>query len=257
MNERPAKFGIVVFPGSNCDHDAYYVCKKILRQDAVFLWHKEADLRGVDVVILPGGFSYGDYLRCGAIARFSPIMRQVVRFAGEGGTLLGICNGFQILVEAGLLPGVLLRNRSLNFVCRYVHLRVENAASRFTSRCNMGEVLSIPIAHGDGNYFSDAGTLRRMNQNGQVLFRYCDRQGNVTDEANPNGSLENIAGIMNERGNVLGMMPHPERASDPLLRHTDGQKIFASIIENLLSRPGRQELERVGESTTSAVGERS
>jgi phosphoribosylformylglycinamidine synthase I len=257
MNGQCVKFGIVVFPGSNCDHDAYYVCKKILHQDAVFLWHKDADLQDVDVVILPGGFSYGDYLRCGAIARFSPIMRQVLRFADEGGTVLGICNGFQILVEAGLLPGVLLRNSSLNFVCKYVHLRVENAASRFTSRCGAGEVLTIPIAHGDGNYFAEARTIRQMNQNSQIVFRYCDREGNVTDEANPNGSLENIAGIMNQQGNVLGMMPHPERAADPLLRHTNGQKIFASIVENFLPHATRQEKASVRDSTISAVGERS
>ena len=236
MDGAKVKFGIVVFPGSNCDHDAYYVCKKILLQEAVFLWHKETDLRGVDAVILPGGFSYGDYLRCGAIARFSPIMQQVIRFAGEGGTVLGICNGFQILVEAGLLPGVLLRNSSLNFVCKYVHLRTENVETRFTRQCQPGEILSIPIAHGDGNYFTDDATLQRLRQNNQIVFRYCDAQGNCTDEANPNGSLENIAGIVNEQGNVLGMMPHPERASDPVLRNTDGQKIFTSVIRDVVTR---------------------
>ena len=225
------RFGVVVFPGSNCDHDAYHVAKKILGQDAVFLWHKEANLQNVDAVILPGGFSYGDYLRCGAIARFSPIMREVVRFAERGGTVIGICNGFQILVEAGLLPGVLLRNTSLKFACKYVRLKVENAGTRFTGACSPGDVLSIPIAHGDGNYFTDPETLRRLEGNGQVVFRYCDASGVPTEEANPNGSLANIAGIINEHGNVLGMMPHPERASDPVLGFTDGQKVFQSMVE--------------------------
>lgn len=233
------KFGIVVFPGSNCDHDAYHVCKKVLGQEAVFLWHKEADLQDVDVVILPGGFSYGDYLRCGAIARFSPVMKEVVRFAERGGTVIGICNGFQILLEAGLLPGVLLRNSSLRFVCKYVRLRIETAETRFTNRCAPGEVLSIPIAHGDGNYFTDIDTLRRLEGNNQIVFRYCDVDANVTPQANPNGSMANIAGIINEEGNVLGMMPHPERASDPLLRHTDGQKIFRSILEYSLETAER------------------
>lgn len=226
------KFGIVVFPGSNCDHDAYHVCKHVLQQGAEFLWHKEADLKDVDVVILPGGFSYGDYLRCGAIARFSPVMKEVVRFANNGGTVFGICNGFQILVEAGLLPGVLLRNNSLKFVCKFVHLRVENSNTRFTNQTTQGDILTLPIAHGEGNYFTDDETLRRLEGNNQVIFRYCTGSGKTTDEANPNGSLSNIAGIINERGNVLGMMPHPERAADPLLRYTDGQEIFKSIIKH-------------------------
>jgi phosphoribosylformylglycinamidine synthase len=235
MRGSQIKFGVVVFPGSNCDHDAYYVCKKVLHQDAEFLWHKDADLKGVDVVILPGGFSYGDYLRCGAIARFSPVMKEVVRFANRGGTVIGICNGFQILLEAGLLPGVLLRNASLRFVCKYVSLRVENAGSRFTHLCGAGDVLEIPVAHGEGNYFTDGETLRRLEGNNQIVFRYCDSRGAATEEANPNGSLGNVAGIMNEQGNVLGMMPHPERASDPLLGHTDGQMIFRSMMEYHLS----------------------
>ncbi len=230
MSSDRLKFGVVVFPGSNCDHDAYYATKKILGQEAVFLWHKEAELKGVDVVVLPGGFSYGDYLRCGAIARFSPVMKEVVRFAKHGGTVIGICNGFQILLEAGLLPGVLLRNSSLRFVCKYVHCRVENADTRFTNRCSVGDILAIPVAHGDGNYFTDPDTLRRLDENGQIVLRYCAADGGITPEANPNGSMGNIAGIINEEGNVLGMMPHPERASDPLLRHTDGQKIFQSIV---------------------------
>jgi phosphoribosylformylglycinamidine synthase subunit PurQ / glutaminase len=246
------KFGIVVFPGSNCDHDAYYASKKIMDQDAVFLWHKDSDLQDADVVILPGGFSYGDYLRCGAIAHFSPIMKEVTRFAESGGTVIGICNGFQILVEAGLLPGVLLRNASLQFVCKYVNLRVENADTRFTSACNVGDVLSIPIAHGDGNYFTDADTLRKLDENNQIVFRYSDRDGNVIAEANPNGSLGNIAGIINRQGNVLGMMPHPERAVDPLLRHTDGRKLFTSIIDSFVSQRFGQAVD-VGGQTLIAV----
>jgi phosphoribosylformylglycinamidine synthase len=255
MNQR-VKFGVVVFPGSNCDHDAYYVCKKIMHQEAEFLWHKDSDLKNVDVVILPGGFSYGDYLRCGAIARFSPIMKTGLRFAEEGGTVIGICNGFQILVEAGLLPGVLLRNASLLFVCKYVNLRVENAATRFTSACHPGEVLAIPIAHGDGNYFTDPETLERLEAHNQIVFRYCDEAGNATDEANPNGSLGNIAGIINEHGNVLGMMPHPERASDPVLRHTDGQKVFQSIIESFMSRRVNNVMDLAGPTLIAADGGR-
>jgi len=236
MIDSRVKFGIVVFPGSNCDHDAYYACKHILKQEAIFLWHKEADLKGVDVVILPGGFSYGDYLRCGAIARFSPVMKEVVRFANQGGTVLGICNGFQILLEAGLLPGVVLRNSSLKFVCKYVYLKVDSVETRFTNQCQPGDVLEIPIAHGDGNYFAEPGIIHRLEDNNQIVFRYCDTDGKVTDAANPNGSLANIAGIINEHGNIMGMMPHPERAVDPLLRHTDGQKVFTSMIESCVSR---------------------
>lgn len=227
------KFGVVVFPGSNCDHDALYVASEMMGQDARFIWHKDGSIGDVDVVILPGGFSYGDYLRCGAIARFSPVMKDIVRFANHGGLVIGICNGFQILTEAKLLPGVLLQNRSLMFVCKYLHLRVENADTKFTNQCTPGEVLEIPIAHGDGNYFTDSDTLKRLEDNEQVVFRYCDKVGNVTDDANPNGSLHNIAGIINEAGNVLGMMPHPERAADPVLKHTDGRKIFESIIQGI------------------------
>ena len=231
MNGGKVRIGIVVFPGSNCDHDAYHAFKHLLGQDAVFLWHKEADLQDADVIILPGGFSYGDYLRCGAIARFSPVMREVLLFAEHGGTVIGICNGFQILLEAGLLPGVLLRNASLRFVCKYVHLRVENAETRFTGRCRKGDVLAIPVAHGDGNYFADDATLRRLEDEQRVALRYCDPRGAVTPEANPNGSQASIAGIINEAGNVLGMMPHPERASDPLLGHTDGQRLLLSVVD--------------------------
>lgn len=230
------KFGVVVFPGSNCDHDVYYVVKEIMNQDAVFLWHKDNSLQNVDVIILPGGFSYGDYLRCGAIARFSPIMSQVIKFAEHGGLVIGICNGFQILCETGLLPGALLRNKSLNFICKYVYIRVENSNTRFTSKCHINEVLKIPIAHGDGNYYADENTLNQMEIKNQILFRYSTADGLITEDANPNGSLLNIAGIINEQGNVMGMMPHPERAADPVLGCTDGQKIFQSIIDSFVNQ---------------------
>jgi phosphoribosylformylglycinamidine synthase I len=230
------KFGVVVFPGSNCDHDAYHALKEIFHQDVRFLWHKDSSLEGVDAVILPGGFSYGDYLRSGAIARFSPIMKEVIAFANGGGMVMGICNGFQILCEAGLLPGSLLRNAGLTFLCRDVHLRVEHTNSAFTSACREGEVLKIPIAHGEGNYYADADTLAGLERNNQIIFRYCDPGGAVNGESNPNGSLENIAGIVNDRGNVMGMMPHPERASDPALRETDGAKIFLSTIGHLVGK---------------------
>ena len=230
------KIGVIVFPGSNCDHDAQYASETMMGQDARMIWHKESSIGDVDVVILPGGFSYGDYLRCGAIARFSPVMKDVVRFANNGGLVIGICNGFQVLTEAGLLPGVLLRNKSLLFICKYLHLRVENANTKFTHQCGSGEIIEIPIAHGEGNYFTDPDTLKRLEDNQQVVFRYCERSGKITDDANPNGSLNNIAGIINETGNVLGMMPHPERASDPVLKHTDGRKIFASMIQSVHSQ---------------------
>jgi len=239
MTDRNIRFGVVVFPGSNCDHDAHHAAGALLGQSAEFLWHKDHDLKNSDVIILPGGFSFGDYLRSGAIARFSPIMKEVIRFAQDGGVVIGICNGFQVLVEAGLLPGALIRNSSLRFVCRFVHLRVENGATRLTNRCKQGEVLTIPVAHGEGNYRTDPETHRRLEENGQILFRYCDKQGRTTPEANPNGSLDNIAGIMNEEGNVFGMMPHPERACDPLLRYTDGRKIFESIINSFV-RPATE-----------------
>jgi len=224
-------FGVVVFPGSNCDHDAQYALAHILHQETRFLWHKESSIGNVDVVVLPGGFSYGDYLRCGAIARFSPIMKEVIDFAHGGGTVIGICNGFQILCEAGLLPGALLRNQGLTFACQYVNIRVEHSGTRFTSSCRQGEVLRIPIAHGDGNYHADDETLRRMETRGQILFRYCEQDGSTAASANPNGALSNIAGIINESGNVMGMMPHPERACDGLLGSADGRKIFSSLIE--------------------------
>ncbi|HEY6952163.1 MAG TPA: phosphoribosylformylglycinamidine synthase subunit PurQ [Bacteroidota bacterium] len=228
------KFGIVVFPGSNCDHDSQYVAGHVMEQEARLIWHKESSLGDVDVVILPGGFAHGDYLRCGAIARFSPIMKDVVRFANNGGAVLGICNGFQVLTEAGLLPGVLLRNSSLRFICRYVNVRVENNATMFTAACRKGDVLEIPVAHGDGNFFAEEETVQKLVDNNQIVFKYCTKEGDVSDEANPNGSRLNIAGIINEAGNVLGLMPHPERAADPVLRHTDGQAIFQSIIQSFL-----------------------
>lgn len=234
MASRP-RFGVVIFPGSNCDHDAFYVLKEVFGQETRFLWHKEASLQESDVVVLPGGFSYGDYLRCGAIARFSPIMGEVVKFAKNGGLVIGICNGFQVLSEAGLLPGVLLKNKSLRFVCDFVHVRVENDRTRFTSRCSKGDVLEIPVAHGDGNFFSDPDTLKRLRDNQQIVLRYCDQDGAVTESANPNGSLDNIAGIVNEGGNVLGLMPHPERCADEVLGHQDGKKIFQSVIESFMN----------------------
>lgn len=228
------KFGIVVFPGSNRESDARHMAEDILGQQARMIWHKDSSLGEVDVVILPGGFSYGDYLRCGAIAKFSPIMKDIVRFANNGGVVVGVCNGFQILTEAGLLPGVLLRNSSLKFVCKFVHLRVENAETRFTSKYSKGDVLEIPVAHGDGNYFTDADTLKRLEDNNQIIFRYCELSGELTPSSNPNGSISNIAGIINERGNVFGLMPHPEDAVDPALGHTDGRKLFDSIIESVV-----------------------
>ena len=229
-------FGVVVFPGSNCDHDAYYVLKEIMHQETRFLWHKNTSLENVDAVILPGGFSYGDYLRCGAIARFSPIMKEVIVFANNGGVVVGICNGFQVLCESGLLPGALLRNEGLTFVCKFVNLRVETSGTIFTSGCRQGEILQIPIAHGDGNYFADDATLEQLERNKQVLFRYCERDGSVTASANPNGARNNIAGITNVHGNVMGLMPHPERASDPMLGCTDGQIIFRSLIDSIQQR---------------------
>ncbi|UCH64558.1 MAG: phosphoribosylformylglycinamidine synthase subunit PurQ [Ignavibacterium sp.] len=233
MNE--LKFGVVVFPGSNCDHDAYYALNKLLGFKVHFLWHKENDLKESDVIILPGGFSYGDYLRTGAIARFSPIMKSVIEFANKGGTVIGICNGFQILLEAGLLPGVLLRNISLNFVCKDVYLSVENTDSNFTRGIEDKNVLKIPIAHGEGNYFADDYTLNELKDNNQIVFKYSSDKGKVSEKHNPNGSVENIAGIINKNGNVLGMMPHPERCCDPVLKNTDGQLIFNAIANNIFN----------------------
>lgn len=225
------KFGVVVFPGSNCDHDCHHVLQNVLGAQAEFVWHKESDVSKFDCLVLPGGFSYGDYLRTGAIARFSPVMDAVRRHAEKDKLVIGICNGFQILLEAGLLPGAMLRNQSLQFVCRFIHLRVENTATPFTRKLSKGGVLKIPIAHGEGNYFADEATLSDLEKNGQILVRYCDAEGQTTDEANPNGSLGNIAGIANKTRNVFGLMPHPERASEAALGSADGLGIFKSILE--------------------------
>ena len=224
------RFGIVVFPGTWSDGDCYHAVKSVLGQEARYVWHKDRDLSGLDCLILPGGFSYGDYLRTGAIARFSPVMEELERFAGRGGLVLGICNGFQILCEAGLLPGVLMRNHHVQFRCQWVDLRVENTDTPFTSECRQGQTLRIPISHGEGNYYADPDTLASLNAGGRIVFRYCTPQGEITPEANPNGSLENIAGIINERGNVLGMMPHPERCCEAALGGTDGRHIFESML---------------------------
>jgi len=224
------KFGIVTFPGSNCDYDAFRAVTDMLGEEAVYLWHKDHDLQNSDVVILPGGFSYGDYLRAGAIARFSPIMREVASHAKRGGPVVGICNGFQIACEAGLLPGALLRNASLQFVSAPVRIRVENSQTQFTSEYDRLQILTIPVAHGDGRYTADDSTLNDLESSGQVVFRYVDSQGDTTDAGNPNGSSNNIAGIINRRGNVIGMMPHPERALDSLLGSDDGLGFFQSIL---------------------------
>lgn len=230
------KFGVVVFPGSNCDHDAYYSLRKVLNYDVEFLWHKDTDLKQSSVILLPGGFSYGDYLRTGAIARFSPIMNSVISFANKGGIVIGICNGFQILLEAGLLPGVMIRNNSLKFACKDVYLKTENRETIFSAEISEAtKALKIPIAHGEGNYFADIELLKELETNRQILFRYSDENGNVNDENNPNGSQLNIAGIVNKNGNVMGMMPHPERACDPTLGRTDGQQIFKSIANYILN----------------------
>lgn len=224
------KFGIVTFPGSNCDYDAYRAVVDVLGEEAVYIWHKDHDLQGSDVVILPGGFSYGDYLRPGAIARFSPVMSEVVEHARKGGIVIGICNGFQIACEAGLLPGALLRNASLQFVSAPVNLRVENSNTLFTSGYDEGQVIRIPIAHGDGRYTASDTELDALEQNHQIVFRYVDAGGDTTDDANPNGSARSIAGIVNAEGNVLGMMPHPERALDDLLGSRDGIALFESLL---------------------------
>jgi len=233
------RFGVVQFPGSNCDFDTVHALKQVLKQDTVMLWHKDHDLKGADCVVLPGGFSYGDYLRSGAIARFSPLMKEVKAFARKGGLVLGICNGFQVLLELGLLPGAMLRNKNLKFLCRHVHIRVENAGTPFSSAAKEGRVLRIPIAHFDGNYYAPPKTLAEIEKRRQVVFRYTDAAGNVTEAANVNGSLHNIAGLMNKGGNVLGLMPHPERASEALLGSEDGRILFESLIQSFGSRRGR------------------
>ena len=227
------QFGVIVFPGSNCDHDAYHAAKHVLGEDATFLWHEDDSVGDVDVVVVPGGFSYGDYLRSGAVAQFSPIMKDVVRFANDGGRVLGICNGFQILCEVGLLPGTLLRNRDLRFLCKNVTLRTEQADTPFTNALQPGQVVSFPIAHGEGRYYADAEVLGALEAGDQVVFRYADAEGRVTEAANPNGSERNIAGIVNEGRNVLGLMPHPERCVEALLGTADGRLLFESLVQDL------------------------
>jgi phosphoribosylformylglycinamidine synthase len=231
------RFAVVVFPGSNCDHDAYHAAKDVLGQDAEYIWHKDTSLKGADAVILPGGFAHGDYLRTGAIARFSPIMPAVVEFAARGGPVLGICNGFQVLLEAGLLPGAMLRNSELHFRCEHVNIRVEQTDTPFTLRASRGQVLSIPIAHGEGNYYADPAVVQELERTKRVIFRYCDASGQVTPEANPNGSVNNIAGICNEARNVVALMPHPERACELAVGSADGLVVFESVVEAL--RAGR------------------
>ena len=233
MNSK-INFGVVVFPGSNCDFDAYRVADEILQQNVKYIWHKDSTLGDVDVIILPGGFSYGDYLRTGAIARFSPVMQEVVKFAKNGGLVIGLCNGFQILTECGLLPGVFMRNKSLKFICDFVNLKVVTKNTPFTSECLEDEVLKIPIAHGDGNYFADEETIKSLKENDQIVFQYCNKNGEVTYDSNPNGAIQNIAGIINKERNVLGMMPHPERAVRSILGSTDGLKVFNSIVESFI-----------------------
>jgi phosphoribosylformylglycinamidine synthase len=230
------KFGVIIFPGSNCDHDAYWTVQQVARQPVTFLWHESHDLENCDAVIVPGGFSYGDYLRTGAIAKFSPVMESVRRFAAGGGLVLGICNGFQILCESGLLPGALMRNIGLKYVCKPVQVRVENAETPFTNACSKGEVLTIPIGHMDGNYFCDSSTLEQLLGDHRVVFRYCSPTGEITPAASPNGSLDNIAGICSLEGNVVGMMPHPERSAEPELGCIDGLRIFQSMVGAMAAR---------------------
>ncbi|GAA3763232.1 phosphoribosylformylglycinamidine synthase subunit PurQ [Terriglobus aquaticus] len=228
------KFGVLVFPGSNCDHDTYNVFESVLHQPVTFLWHASEDLQGCDAILVPGGFAYGDYLRTGALARFAPVMESVKKFAAAGGPVMGICNGFQILCEAGLLPGALLRNRDQRYICRQVHLRAETSDSPFTHGLGRGEVLRLPIGHMEGNYFCDEQTLEILRREDRIAFRYCDAAGEVTAEANPNGSLDNIAGILSEGRNVLGMMPHPDRSSERLLGSADGLRLFQSLADTLV-----------------------
>lgn len=225
------KFGVVVFPGSNCDYDTFNVLQDVFRMETVFLWHKDHDIKDVDCIILPGGFSYGDYLRSGAIARFSPLMQEVKEFALKGGLVLGICNGFQVLLELGLLPGAMLRNKNLKFLCQHVHIRIEDENTPFTNKGKKGQVLRIPIAHFDGNYYDSEEGIETLIKNNQIVFRFSEASGFISDEGNVNGSKESIAGIINTAGNVMGMMPHPERASEAILGSEDGKIIFQSIID--------------------------
>ena len=228
------KIAIIVFPGSNCDHDAYFAFRKILNMDTDFVWHKETDLSPYDLIVLPGGFSYGDYLRCGAIARFSPVMKEVFAKADKGARIIGICNGFQILTESGLLPGALIRNMNQQFICRDVNLKVLNNQTPFTHLCEKNEILRVPIAHGEGNYYCSTEVMEELEENAQVVFRYCTSEGLESQEANPNGSIDNIAGIINKQGNVLGMMPHPERNAENMIGNGDGKKILTSLVADFL-----------------------
>jgi phosphoribosylformylglycinamidine synthase len=225
------KFGIIVFPGSNCDHDCHHVVDKILKKPVSYIWHKETKIDHCDCIILPGGFSYGDYLRTGAIAKFSPVMKSVIDFANNGGLVLGICNGFQILLESGLLPGAMMRNTSLHFICKFVHIKTETSKTPFTKKIKKGTVLNIPIAHNEGNYYCDKETLKELQKNDQIVFRYCSAKGEASKKYNPNGAIDNIAGICNKERNVLGMMPHPERCSELILGEDDGKLIFESILK--------------------------
>lgn len=225
------KFGVIQFPGSTCDYDCFYALREVLKVQVDFVWHRETNLASYNGIILPGGFSYGDYLRVGAIARFSPIMKAVKKYSDDGGLVLGICNGFQILLEADLLPGVLIKNNCLHFLCRYLYLKVENNSTPYTHLCEKEQVLKIPIAHGEGNYYVDKNTLRELIKNNQIVLRYCDAKGEITPEANPNGSIYNIAAVCNKGGNVLGMMPHPERCVEDCLGSSDGKYIFNSILD--------------------------
>jgi phosphoribosylformylglycinamidine synthase subunit PurQ / glutaminase len=227
------KIGVLVFPGSNCDHDAYHAIKHVMNAETTFLWHKDTDVSDIDLLIVPGGFSYGDYLRSGAIAKFSPIMKAVVEYAKKGNPVLGICNGFQILLESGLLPGAMLHNEHLRFICKQVHIRVESTRSLFTGKMDKGQVIQIPVSHGEGNYFIEEEGLNRLEENDQITFRYCDAEGNLTPESNINGSVSAIAGITNVGGNVLGMMPHPERAMEANLGSDDGKLFFESVFNRL------------------------
>lgn len=233
------KFGVVVFPGSNCDADVFHVVRDVLQQSVDYIWHESTDVSGYDCIVLPGGFSYGDYLRAGAIARFAPVMPAIRAFAEKGGLVLGICNGFQILLEAGLLPGAMLRNKSVQFRCEWIHMRVEQNRTPFTSKYRDGEIVRMPIAHGEGNYYTDKEMLAGLERRGQIVFRYCDSEGQITAIANPNGTLKNIAGICNERGNVLGLMPHPERCSELLLGGSDGLTLWQSALNSLMGNVRR------------------
>ena len=230
------KFGVVTFPGSNCDHDCYYAIESVIGKPVEFIWHQDTSVKDFDAIILPGGFAYGDYLRTGALAKFSPVMKAICDFANKGGLVFGICNGFQILTEAGLLPGALLRNVTMKYICKFLYLRMETTDTPYTNLLKKGQLLHVPIGHGEGNFFADADTLKRIEDHDQVVFRYADAEGQITKEANPNGSLHNIAGIVNDNRNVLGMMPHPDRSSEAILGSADGKLIFESTVSALVSK---------------------